>query len=157
MRCVQWCVLSPPSPLSSSLPVQPTWHPYIQHNGHLLEVSVSYPPTLWPWSGYLAVSLSVTREGQSFTGEAQGHITLTISSPTVSHTLTHSNNHTLPSHTPHTPLMCVISHTPHSPNVSHTLTTAHSPNVCHLTHIWSVGCAVMCEYIYNTPTHCVFA
>ena len=70
---------------SLSLSLQPTWHPYLQHNGQFLEVSVSYPSTLWPWSGYLAVSLVVAREGRSFTGVAQGHLTLTISSPTVSH------------------------------------------------------------------------
>jgi membrane-bound transcription factor site-1 protease len=63
---------------------KPTWHPYLQHNGQLLEVSVSYPSILWPWSGYLAVSLAVAREGRSFTGVAQGHLTLTISSPTSS-------------------------------------------------------------------------
>ncbi|CAI8016901.1 Membrane-bound transcription factor site-1 protease [Geodia barretti] len=63
---------------------KPTWHPYLQHNGQFLEVSVSYPSTLWPWSGYLAVSLAVAREGRSFTGVAQGHLTLTISSPTSS-------------------------------------------------------------------------
>ena len=45
---------------------------------------MSYPAVLWPWSGYLALSLVVTREAQSFTGEAQGHLTLTISSPVVS-------------------------------------------------------------------------
>lgn len=64
---------------------KPTWHPYLPHNGHFLEVSLSYPQTLWPWSGYLAVRLSVAREARDrepgFAGEAQGHITLTITSP----------------------------------------------------------------------------
>ncbi len=69
--------LPPPSP-------QPTWHPYLLHNGPLLEVSLSYSNTLWPWSGYLAVSLSVASDGRGFTGEAQGHVTITVASSAVS-------------------------------------------------------------------------
>lgn len=61
---------------------KPLWHPYLSRNGHLLEVSLSYPAVLWPWSGYLAVSLSVSKEARLFTGEVEGHITLTVSSST---------------------------------------------------------------------------
>ena len=63
---------------------QPTWHPYLPHNGGFLEVSVSYSPVLWPWSGYLAVSLSVSREARDWSGEVQGHIAVSIASPGVS-------------------------------------------------------------------------
>ena len=62
---------------------QPIWHPYISHNGQHLDVSLSYPSVLWPWSGYLAVSLSVSKDARSFTGVAEGHISLTVASTTV--------------------------------------------------------------------------
>ncbi|CAI8015561.1 Membrane-bound transcription factor site-1 protease [Geodia barretti] len=65
---------------------KPTWHPYLQHNGQFLEVSVSLPLHPVALVRYLAVSLVVAREGRSFTGVVSwGHLTLTISSPTVSH------------------------------------------------------------------------
>ena len=49
----------------------------------MLEISLSYSQVLWPWSGWLAVSISVSEQGALFTGEAAGQITLTISTPTV--------------------------------------------------------------------------
>lgn len=60
---------------------QPTWHPYPSQQGQLLEVAISYPAVLWPWSGYLAVSLGVTSEGRSYVGTAEGHIAVVVSSP----------------------------------------------------------------------------
>ena len=63
---------------------QPVWHPYLTRSGQYLDVSLSYPSILWPWSGYLAVSLSVPKDGRSFTGTAEGHISLTVASSTVS-------------------------------------------------------------------------
>lgn len=65
-------------------PGQPVWHPYLTRNGQHLDVSLSYPSVLWPWSGYLAVSLSVAKDGRSFSGEAEGHVSLTVASSTVS-------------------------------------------------------------------------
>jgi membrane-bound transcription factor site-1 protease len=65
-------------------PSQPVWHPYLTRSGQYLDVSLSYPSVLWPWSGYLAVSLSVAKDGRSFTGTAEGHISLTVASSTVS-------------------------------------------------------------------------
>lgn len=60
---------------------KPTWHPYTPQQGHLLEVSISYSELLWPWSGWLAVSLSVALEGATYEGFAQGHVTVTVESP----------------------------------------------------------------------------
>ncbi|KAH1002640.1 membrane-bound transcription factor site-1 protease-like isoform X2 [Dendroctonus ponderosae] len=60
---------------------KPTWHPYTPQQGHFLEVSVAYSEELWPWSGWLGVSLSVSLEGASYEGIAQGHITITVESP----------------------------------------------------------------------------
>ncbi len=50
----------------------------------MLEVSLSYSYMLWPWSGWLAITIGVAKEGSTFTGEAAGQISLTISTPTVS-------------------------------------------------------------------------
>lgn len=36
---------------------------------------------LWPWSGYLAISISVTKKAASWEGIAQGHVMVTIASP----------------------------------------------------------------------------
>lgn len=60
---------------------KPTWHPYTPQQGHLLDVSISYSEILWPWSGWVAVSLSVSLEGTTYEGLAQGHITVTVESP----------------------------------------------------------------------------
>lgn len=77
-------MFSLPSHHTLALPSQPVWHPYLTHNGQHLDVSLSYPSVLWPWSGYLAVSLSVAKDGRSFSGTAEGHISLTVASSTVS-------------------------------------------------------------------------
>ena len=63
---------------------KPIWQPYISANGKLIEVSLSYSQIIWPWSGWLAISVSISELGAKFTGEAAGQITLTISTPSVS-------------------------------------------------------------------------
>lgn len=60
---------------------KPQWHPYTPQQGQLLDVAISHSELLWPWSGWLAVSLSVSAEGLNYEGLAQGHITLTVESP----------------------------------------------------------------------------
>ncbi|XP_075216075.1 membrane-bound transcription factor site-1 protease isoform X1 [Lycorma delicatula] len=60
---------------------KPQWYPYIPQFGQHLEVSLTYSEVLWPWSGWLGVSLSVTRIASSWTGLAQGHVELTVESP----------------------------------------------------------------------------
>lgn len=59
----------------------PTWHPL--HNGHLINVSVSYSEVLWPWSGWLALHIIVNEAGEGFEGVAQGHISVTVESPMI--------------------------------------------------------------------------
>lgn len=36
---------------------------------------------LWPWAGYLAVSISVAKKAASWEGIAQGHVMVTVASP----------------------------------------------------------------------------
>lgn len=44
-------------------------------------MAVSYSPVLWPWAGYLAVSISVAKKAASWEGIAQGHVMVTVASP----------------------------------------------------------------------------
>ncbi|XP_040564759.2 LOW QUALITY PROTEIN: membrane-bound transcription factor site-1 protease [Lepeophtheirus salmonis] len=60
---------------------EPVWHPYTPQKGNLLDVAFSYSELIWPWSGYLAVYISVSKEGANFDGIAQGHVFLTVESP----------------------------------------------------------------------------
>ena len=59
----------------------PIWHPYKSQNGELLNLAFEYSDVIWPWSGYLAIYITVSEEGQAFEGIAQGHISLTVESP----------------------------------------------------------------------------
>lgn len=36
---------------------------------------------LWPWSGYLALTFSVTASAAQWEGEAHGHVEITVESP----------------------------------------------------------------------------
>lgn len=60
---------------------KPQWYPYIPQFGQYLDVSVAHSELLWPWSGWLAVSVAVNSEGANYEGLAQGHINLTVESP----------------------------------------------------------------------------
>nr|CAI5826238.1 unnamed protein product [Callosobruchus analis] len=60
---------------------KPEWHPYAPQHGRLLDVAVSYSELLWPWSGWMAVHLSVAAEGASYEGLAHGHVSVTVESP----------------------------------------------------------------------------
>uniref|UniRef100_A0AAR2LDS8 Membrane-bound transcription factor site-1 protease n=1 Tax=Pygocentrus nattereri TaxID=42514 RepID=A0AAR2LDS8_PYGNA len=53
----------------------------VDKNGDHIDVAVSYSPVLWPWAGYLAVSISVAKKAASWEGIAQGHVMLTVASP----------------------------------------------------------------------------
>lgn len=44
-------------------------------------MALSYSPVLWPWAGYLAVSISVAKKAAAWEGLAQGHIMVTVASP----------------------------------------------------------------------------
>lgn len=60
---------------------KPVWHPYLPQNGDRIDISFSYSPTLWPWSGFLALSIRVDAASSSWSGIAQGHVSINISSP----------------------------------------------------------------------------
>uniref|UniRef100_W8BU99 Membrane-bound transcription factor site-1 protease n=1 Tax=Ceratitis capitata TaxID=7213 RepID=W8BU99_CERCA len=56
----------------------PKWHPYTDKHGDILNVAVSYSPSLWPWSGWMSVHIVVNEKGADFKGAAEGHISLEI-------------------------------------------------------------------------------
>ncbi|KAI4534090.1 hypothetical protein MG293_014950 [Ovis ammon polii] len=60
---------------------KPEWQPYLPQHGDNIEVAFSYSSVLWPWSGYLAISISVTKKAASWEGVAQGHVMVTVASP----------------------------------------------------------------------------
>lgn len=62
---------------------KPQWHPYILQNGQYLEVAVTHSDILWPWSGWLALTISVSSEAADWEGVAQGDISLTVESPNI--------------------------------------------------------------------------
>lgn len=48
---------------------------------------------LWPWSGYLAISISVTKKAASWEGIAQGHVMITVASPAETEVRTGQDMH----------------------------------------------------------------
>nr|CAD7194247.1 unnamed protein product [Timema douglasi] len=66
--------------VSGRLVGKPQWHPYTPHHGHFLDVALSHSELLWPWSGWLAVSIAVSRTAANWEGVAQGHVELTVES-----------------------------------------------------------------------------
>uniref|UniRef100_H2YTR4 Membrane-bound transcription factor site-1 protease n=1 Tax=Ciona savignyi TaxID=51511 RepID=H2YTR4_CIOSA len=60
---------------------RPVWHPYSSQNGKYIEVAFTYSETLWPWSGYLAVSITANKAAEQWEGVAQGHVEVTVVTP----------------------------------------------------------------------------
>lgn len=57
----------------------PRWIP--GNNGHVLDVHFSPSETLWPWSGFLGVQITINHAGRFFEGVAEGTIEAKITSP----------------------------------------------------------------------------
>lgn len=57
------------------------WQPVLSENGHRIEVSVKASSNIWPWFGYMAVYIGVSKEGERWEGTATGQISLTVESP----------------------------------------------------------------------------
>jgi membrane-bound transcription factor site-1 protease len=63
-----------------NIEAEPIW--VAGNKGHLLNVSVSYSPELWPWSGYLAVEVVVAESADIFEETvAEGVLRFTVVSP----------------------------------------------------------------------------
>jgi membrane-bound transcription factor site-1 protease len=57
------------------------WYPYLNENGQLLNVSIDYSEVLWPWSGWMSLRIAVNDNGANFEGQALGHVSLTVETP----------------------------------------------------------------------------
>ncbi|MFH4973379.1 hypothetical protein AB6A40_000088 [Gnathostoma spinigerum] len=64
--------------VSGKITEAPIWEPFMEENGDLLQVSIDYEAVIWPWSGYMAVSLSVSPKGKDFEGTASGRISVSV-------------------------------------------------------------------------------
>lgn len=70
---------------------RPKWKPSIETDGNFLKMSFSYPKKLWPWSGYLAIEVSVKESAKYHSGFVEGLIQLEIeSAKTANKRFTHS-------------------------------------------------------------------
>ena len=67
--------------VTGKLKDKPVWQPYSPQFGHHVDIAFQYSASLWPWSGFLAVSISVAEHAAHWQGIAQGQVTLTIESP----------------------------------------------------------------------------
>jgi len=66
----------------------PIWYPYLLEKGHYLDVAIDYSQTLWPWSGWMAISLSVSSTApKNWSGTVSGHIELTVESASTNSTV----------------------------------------------------------------------
>ena len=65
---------------------KPQWHPYLPENGQYLDVAITYSEILWPWSGWMAVHISVSADAAKWEGVAQGHVSVVVESPSNSKT-----------------------------------------------------------------------
>ena len=59
----------------------PRWEPIIAENGNMIELSFSYSAHLWPWSGYFAVHIGVTKQAAEWEGHSRGTIAFNVTSP----------------------------------------------------------------------------
>lgn len=67
--------------VSGQIVGSPVWQPNSNSGGVHLDVSFTYAEILWPWSGYLALHLTVKDTAIDYTGKAEGVVLLNILSP----------------------------------------------------------------------------
>ncbi|CAH1170188.1 unnamed protein product [Phaedon cochleariae] len=67
--------------VSGRIAGRPRWRPYLPEHGRMLDVAIAHSDHLWPWSGWVAVFVSVAAEGAAFEGLAQGRVEVTVESP----------------------------------------------------------------------------
>ncbi|KAH8329639.1 hypothetical protein KR074_005924 [Drosophila pseudoananassae] len=58
----------------------PKWIPDLSQHGQFLQISTKFSPTLWPWTGWMAVYIAVNKEGENFEGVCKGSIALLVES-----------------------------------------------------------------------------
>ncbi|GMT04293.1 hypothetical protein PENTCL1PPCAC_26467 [Pristionchus entomophagus] len=64
--------------VSSRIDEPPVWEPFSPESANVLRISIRYSPQIWPWTGFMALFLSVNSEHSSYTGNVSGRIRLTV-------------------------------------------------------------------------------
>ncbi len=61
---------------------RPVYHPLLNKNGLWLDIGVTFSRELWPWTGHLALHISVRRSAgaESFNGLAEGWVSVKVES-----------------------------------------------------------------------------
>eukprot|EP01101_Sappina_pedata_P008076 TRINITY_DN4409_c0_g1_i2.p1 TRINITY_DN4409_c0_g1~~TRINITY_DN4409_c0_g1_i2.p1 ORF type:complete len:381 (+),score=93.14 TRINITY_DN4409_c0_g1_i2:871-2013(+) len=49
-------------------------------NGEKIEMSFDYPEVIWPWTGYFALNMRVSKQGEAFNGTVEGYVIVKLSS-----------------------------------------------------------------------------
>lgn len=62
----------------------PIWQPS-NEVGNLLSIHFTYSDVIWPWTGYLALYMQIKEEGAQFSGLIEGNVTVTVYSPSITH------------------------------------------------------------------------
>ncbi|XP_002086256.2 membrane-bound transcription factor site-1 protease [Drosophila yakuba] len=58
----------------------PKWIPDLENHGQFLKVSTQVSAIVWPWTGWMAVFITVTKDGENFEGVCKGSITIVVES-----------------------------------------------------------------------------
>jgi len=66
--------------VSSKIVGTPIWRPYDQETGHFVDISVSHSSVIWPWTGYIALTIMINEKGAEFEGIISGHLEFSIHS-----------------------------------------------------------------------------
>jgi len=69
--------------VAGKITTPPRWKPQVDGNGMMIQLSFSYSPHLWPWSGYLAAHFTVSKQASEWEGHAKGVITFNVTSPST--------------------------------------------------------------------------
>mmetsp|Transcript_1171 Transcript_1171/g.3431 ORF Transcript_1171/g.3431 Transcript_1171/m.3431 type:complete len:1157 (-) Transcript_1171:13-3483(-) len=67
--------------VTGRIATEPKWLPDASGVGKHVDIQFSYSSVLWPWSGYLALYITVRPSGATARGTASGRIELTVTSP----------------------------------------------------------------------------
>ncbi|KAH8295715.1 hypothetical protein KR018_005650 [Drosophila ironensis] len=66
--------------VTSQIVGSPKWIPDVEQHGQFLQISTRFSPTLWPWTGWMAVYIAVNKEGENFEGVCKGSISVVVES-----------------------------------------------------------------------------
>ena len=69
--------------VSGTFVTTPVYHAVLSRNGEKIHVAVSHSTILWPWTGYIALEITVPSKYSDWNGIAEGYVVATIQSKNV--------------------------------------------------------------------------